>query len=289
MPTDATPSKPVAIGRREEEALIALVRAVAKAEILPRFRRLEVADIRAKTAPDDLVTEADLAAEAAISAGAREIFPEATVVGEEAAAADPSLLAVVDRGLTVIVDPVDGTWNFANGLALFGVILAVAVEGETRFGLLYDPLLDDWVLARKGGGAWFGRPGEAPVRLSVSPPRNESEMTGFLPLFLFAEERRTAAAAAMIRFGRVTSLRCSCHEYRLLAQGRCDFVVNAHLKVWDHAAGVLAVQEAGGCAELLDGGTYDCRLTAGRLLVANAPSAIEILRARFGAALESSS
>ncbi|WP_299395458.1 inositol monophosphatase family protein [Pelagibius sp.] len=282
---DALASDPSALTRRQEDALIALLRDVAKAEILPRFRRLATDDIRAKTAPDDLVTEADLAAEAAITAGVRELLPAAAVIGEEAVSADPSLLNGIGGGLAVILDPIDGTWNFANGLAVFGVILAVAVEGETVFGLLYDPLLDDWVLARKGGGAWFCRPGEEPFRLSVGPAVAPEEMTGFVPLFTFPRARRPAIAQAITDFRRAPSLRCSCHEYRLLAQGRADFIVNAQLNAWDHAAGVLAVQEAGGHAELLDGRPYDCRLTEGNLLVAKTEASIEALRARFAGPL----
>ena len=146
-----------------EEALIALVRRVAKSEILPRFRRLPDSDIRSKSAPDDLVTEADERAEAAMSAAVAQMMPEALVIGEEAVSADPTILAgLAEAERAVIIDPVDGTWNFAKGLATFGVVLAVAERGETVFGLLYDPVMDDWVMANRGGGTWYCRPDAAP-------------------------------------------------------------------------------------------------------------------------------
>ena len=276
---------PTTIGRPEEEALIALVREAARAELVPRFRRLGRGAARAKSAPDDLVTEADLAMEAALTEGVRRVLPGAAVVGEEAVAADPGVRAAAGAELAVIVDPLDGTWNFAHGVAVFGTILAVARRGEPVWGLLYNPLLDDWVVARRGGGAWFGRPGEEPVRLAVAPEAPPEAMTGFVPLFLFPPERRQAVAEAMLGLGRATSLRCSCHEYRLLVQGHVHFIVGAHMEPWDHAAGVLVLREAGGCAELLDGRAYDCRLASGRLLAANTRSGLEALRARFEGAL----
>jgi fructose-1,6-bisphosphatase/inositol monophosphatase family enzyme len=272
-------------GRRQEEALIALVREAARTEIMPRFRRLSADEVRAKSRPDDLVTAADLASEAAITAGLRAIMPEARVIGEEAVAADAGLLAGIGDRLVAIVDPVDGTWNFANGLPLFGVIVAVAMEGRTLFGLLYDPVLDDWVLARRGGGAWFCRAGEAPVRLAASAAAEADAMAGFAAPFLFDPPQRRGVAEAMLRFRRASSLRCACHEYRLIAQGRAEFMVNAQVKPWDHAAGVLAVEEAGGWAGMLDGRPYDARVSDGRLLVAGSRASGAVLRETFGPAL----
>lgn len=230
---------------------------------MPRFRRLGPEAARAKAAAGDLVTEADLSMEAVLAEGARAVLPGAAVVAEEAVAAEPGLRAAVGAEFAVIVDPLDGTWNFTHGVAVFGVILAVARWGEPVWGLLYDPLLDDWVVARRAGGAWFGRPGEDLVRLRVAPQAPPEAMTGFVPLFLFPPDRRRAVADAMLAFGRATSLRCACHEHRLLAQGRVHFVVGAGLEPWDHAAGALAVREAGGCAELLDGRAYACQPASG--------------------------
>ncbi|WP_102107169.1 inositol monophosphatase family protein [Oceaniglobus roseus] len=273
------------LGTGIEDALVALVRQVAQAEILPRFRRLDAAGVSAKTAPDDLVTEADTAAEAALTAGVRRILPDALVVGEEAVSADPGVLERIGGDLVVILDPVDGTWNFASGVAVFGVILAVTVRGRCVFGLLYDPVMDDWVMARPGGGAWFCREGAAPQRLSVSREADPAAMTGFVPVFMFPDARRAAAAEAMLGFRRATTFRCSCHEYRLLAQGRVDFLVNGGLNAWDHAAGELCVREAGGAALMLDGRAYDATLTEGTLVAGNDAATVAMLRDRFGPVL----
>lgn len=267
----------------EEAGLIALVREVARREVMPRFRTLAPAEIRTKSRADDLVTEADTRAEAAIARGVAGLMPDALLLGEEASAADPAVLAAAaSRGTVVVVDPIDGTWNFANGVATFGMILAVLEGGRTVFGLLYDPVLDDWVLARRGGGAWYCRPGAAPVRLAVSTTAEVPDLTGLAPLFLFPPERRPTLVVAALGFGRVHTLRCSCHEYRLLAQGRVDFLVSPSSNPWDHLAGALAVEEAGGAVGLLDGSDYRPAVLDGRVVAANAPGTLATVRARLG-------
>lgn len=257
-------------GSKEEEALIEAVRAVSRAEILPRFRALGRAEVDSKSAPDDLVTIADKAAEHAIGARVAEILPSARIIGEEAVATDASLLdGIAHPGLTVIIDPIDGTWNYANGLSTFGVILAVVEDGETILGLLYDPSGDDWIVARKGDGAWYDGVNRTAERLAASaaPPRLDETM-GFVGLYLYGKADQARIAATLPEFRRTYSLRCSCHEYRMMAQGRADFVLNGMLNPWDHAAGVLALEEAGGVARLLDGTPYRPTMTDGLLLTA---------------------
>lgn len=250
----------------ERAALIASVRRAARELILPHFRALAPDQIRWKSGIDDLVTAADLAAEAAISADARQILPGALIVGEEATAADPSLPArIADADLAVIIDPIDGTWNFANGLSVFGVILAVTSRGRTVFGMLYDPLNDDWIEATLGHGAWYHRHGRHRL---MQPAETPADPAGLISPWLFPEPRRKAVFEALPRFRRVDNLRCSCHEYRLLAQGGTDFMLSALAKPWDHAAGVLIAQETGALARMLDGGDYLPGTSDGPILVA---------------------
>jgi len=262
---------------------IEIVRAAAKSEIMPRFRRLRPEDVRAKTAPDDLVTEADNAAEDTMSRALARDFPEALILGEEAVASDPTLLDMLpDAGLAFVIDPVDGTWNFAAGLATFGVILAVMERGQTVMGLLYDPVLDDWVLARKGHGAWFGRPGEPSARrLALSSGGSVETATGLVTPFDFTRGRQARLAAQLTEFRRVDACRCSCHEYRMLLQGSFRFGLSGQTKVWDHAAGVLALKEAGGHSRMLDGRSYTPSITSGSLLVADDAALLNELSDRF--------
>jgi fructose-1,6-bisphosphatase/inositol monophosphatase family enzyme len=149
-----------------------LLRDVSRAEILPRFRRLEAGDVRAKSGPLDLVTEADEAAERVITDGLQRMFPGCVVVGEEACAADPPLLAALDGAeLAFVLDPIDGTANYAAGLPLFGCMAAVVMQGEIVASAIHDPMGDDTAFALRGEGAWMEAPGgaRAPIRSSLSP------------------------------------------------------------------------------------------------------------------------
>ena len=277
----------MSLDRAEEEALVALVRRAARREVLPRFRDLPPEAVRTKTRRDDLVTDADLAAESMIADGAAEILPDAAVVGEEGVAAEAEALDRLDEpGTALIIDPIDGTWNYANGLATFGMLLAVTVDGETVFGMLHDPLCDDWLLARAGGGAWYCREDIAPRRLQVSDTRGMGNLSGYLSAQHFRPEHRSALLQATLDFDRVESLRCSCHEYRMLAQGRVDFSLSGGNKVWDHAAGALAVREAGGAVGLLDGREHAPRHRDGHPLAANSRATLERLRERFAPLVE---
>lgn len=266
----------------QKTALIELVRQAARDEIMPRFRRLNDGAIRTKSAPDDLVTDADLASEDVITKGAHHILPGALVVGEEAVVSDPALLdGISDAELSVIIDPIDGTWNFANGLATFGVILAVAHRGETIFGLLYDPVMDDWIMASKGEGALYVSADGSSKSLRTSMTRPLDASSGLIPLFLFSRDRIDHLASQYSSFGRISSLNCSCHEYRLLAQGKADFILNCGMNPWDHAAGVLITQEAMGVASLFDGSDYTPSKNKGPFLVANSAQTMSDLKQRF--------
>lgn len=274
------------IDRAACDALTEAVRHVARTEILPRFRALSPDEIETKTGPDDLVTIADRRAEAALTARVAEILPDAEIVGEEAAEHDPTRLSALrGKGTVVVVDPVDGTWNFARGLAIFGVILAVRHGGRTVFGLIYDPVFDDWITARPGEGATLVRPASAPVRLRTGAVRPESEETGYLPLGLFPEGMRHCLAPGMASYGRVASLRCSAHEYRLMACGHADWMIAARSKPWDHLAGLLILEEAGGAWSTSDGAPYDPADTRAVLMAAGSQLSLDRLHARFGRAI----
>ena len=268
-----------------EARLIRLARRVAAAEILPRFRALDAGAHRAKTRADDLVTMADTAAERAFAAGVADILPEAVVIGEEGVSEDPGLLdALGHADLAVLLDPVDGTWNFAAGIAAFGMLVAVIHRGETVWGLLYDPVLDDWIVARRDGGAWHEGAGRAPRRL-VLEGATPAHATSFVPLSLFDEDHREEVARRMARAGRTGSLRCSCHEYRTLLFGGADGIVNVLAQPWDHAAGALAVAEAGGVAALPDGRPYAPVPRAGGFVAARSQEAWQRLIDAYGAFL----
>lgn len=269
----------------EAAALVEILRRAARNEVMPRFRRLAPGAIRQKRGPHDLVTDADLAAEEAIAREVARAFPGAVVVGEEGVAADPARLrAVAAAEVAVILDPVDGTWNFARGLPLFGMILAVTLRGETSFGLLHDPVTDSWISARRGHGAWEARGDGSARRLGVAPAP-EGEAAGFAPLHHLAPGPRLRLVRALVPYGPVTSLRCSCHEWRVLAAGGAQFRISNGLAPWDDAAGVLVHAEAGGTAALTDGRAYAPALRSGTLVAAAEAGACALLAARVAASL----
>ncbi|MEZ5478561.1 MAG: inositol monophosphatase family protein, partial [Thiolinea sp.] len=107
----------IALTQEQEHALLDIVRHAARTEIMPRFRQLSANAIQEKTSSQDLVTEADVRAEQVISAGVRELLPEAAVIGEEAVAEHPEILEqIASADMAVIIDPIDGTWNYAKGV-----------------------------------------------------------------------------------------------------------------------------------------------------------------------------
>ncbi len=255
----------------EMDALIAALQEVSRSTILPRFRNLDASEVAAKTSADDLVTIADQEAEVRLTEAAARILPGAAIVGEEAVSADPShLQKIAGAERCVIIDPIDGTANFVAGLATFGVILAVVEAGRTVFGCLYDPVVDDWVAARAGQGAWFGRPGatDRPLRCRRV---DAGEALGFVSPRLYPVPERGAMIDAYRAFGHMRALGCSCHDYRTIALGQGDFISSPMMNPWDHAAGVLILQEAGGDARVKGRDAYAPHLTEGPIAASGTP------------------
>ena len=236
----------------DPEFLINLVREVAAAQILPRFRNLAPEEVSAKSDAFDLVTLADQNAERDMTAAITARYPGTLVIGEEAISACPDALGELAAAEScVIIDPVDGTGNFVAGLATFGVILAVTCRGETQFGVLYDPVVDDWCVGERGQGAWYVRPGRESVRLHTRAPRPLKDAQAFIAIKNGLSDKR-----GFSRFGHLRSLGCCCHEYRTMLFGQADFMQNWSRKPWDHAAGVMLVTEAGGTSDTSDGTPY---------------------------------
>ncbi|WP_180897480.1 inositol monophosphatase family protein [Martelella soudanensis] len=239
------------------DAIAGLMRHAARQEILPRFRNLDAADVAEKTEASDLVTIADTAAERVIKAGIAEILPEALFIGEEGVAADPELLLKLkDAKVAVVVDPIDGTFNFAHGISGFGVMAAVVVNGETVAGLIYDPLGDDFMMAEKGGGAWLKRANGAARKMTVAAPVNLEEMLGAASVAFMPKENRATLLANTAKVRYAASYRCAAVEYRAFAAGGLHFFTYFKLMPWDHLAGVLIGQEAGGYIARYDGSPY---------------------------------
>ncbi|WP_316360286.1 inositol monophosphatase family protein [Devosia sp.] len=264
-------------------ALANILRDAARAEALPRFRRLDASMVQTKTEAIDLVTEADIATENVIKARIAEWMPEALFVGEESVAADPALLGrLATADLAVVVDPIDGTANYAAGLPLFACMAAVVSGGETVAGIIYDPMGDDWMMAERGSGAWLRRSDGEAVRLQVAAPLPLAQMVGCASVSYIPEAVRAGVLANLAKVRVVSNFRCAGHEYRTLVSGHAQFGCWNKLMPWDHLAGTLMSQEAGAYAARLDGGPYLPSHVDGGLLVAvDKPSWEELRREVF--------
>ena len=245
----------------------ALLREVARTEIMPRFRNLESRDIRTKSGPLDLVTEADEAAERAISAGLSLRFPGCAVIGEEAASADMSVVeAIATAELAFVVDPVDGTANYAAGLPLFGCMAAAIMRGEVVAAMIHDPVGGDTAMALRGEGAWTETPDGRRTDLRVAPPVPVAEMSGSVSWRYLPPDLKHFVCCNLPRVAASFDHRCAAHQYRLLASGHCHYMLFNRLLPWDHAPGWLLHQEAGGFSAQFDGTPYRPTALSGGLI-----------------------
>jgi len=230
----------------------------AAVEILPRFRNLGEGDVRVKTEAIDLVTEADEAAERLIRARVAEFMPDALFVGEEAVAADPSLLE-----------------------KLGDADLAVVYKGETVAGIIFDPMGNDWVIAEKGSGAWLCSADGSQTQLQVVPAPELSQMVGIANTGYFEVETRRRLLNNLADVRLFTSYRCAAHEYRIFCGGHMHFLMYNKLMPWDHLAGTLISQEAGAYAARFDGSPYLPNHVSGGLLLAPDKETWSVLREKI--------
>jgi fructose-1,6-bisphosphatase/inositol monophosphatase family enzyme len=229
----------------DPERVAALIRTVAAEEIVPRYRSLGAEDVYEKR-PGSLVTAADLAAEARLADGLAAMVAGSRVVAEEMAHADPGILARLETDSPVwVIDPVDGTANFAAGRAPFAVIVAYVERGRTRAGWILDVLAGEMAVAEEGAGAFSDG-----TRLHAADGAPLAEMTGYVGARLRA---RPEVAAVL---GPIRVSRCAGRDHFDLAQGVLHYALYRRAMPWDHAAGALIHREAGGYNAAVDGTPY---------------------------------
>jgi fructose-1,6-bisphosphatase/inositol monophosphatase family enzyme len=241
-----------------------LLREAAETFILPRFERLAADDVQEK-GPGDLVTIADLETERALTPRLMDLLPGSVVVGEEAVAQEPRVLARLQGEAPVwLLDPIDGTLNFAAGKPLFAVMVALVEAGRTRAAWIHDPIANLTATALEGGGAWC-----AGRRLQVAATSVPDPGPDAAPSLRYGNRhlmRHLAGRSPLV--DAVFSYHCAGQEYMALASGRTHFAFYRRLMPWDHAPGVLIHREAGGFGRRLDGSDYSPRSQAGGLLLA---------------------
>jgi fructose-1,6-bisphosphatase/inositol monophosphatase family enzyme len=244
------------------DRVAALIRAAAHDHILPYFEKLEAGQITEK-APGDLVTVADLRTEAALTPLLTALMPGSVVVGEEAVAKDGAVLDRLAGDADLwLIDPVDGTANFAAGLPLFACMVAFVRRGEVIASWIHDPVKDIMAVAEAGSGAFCDG-----KRIAVAPPVQPDQMSGSLTLRFGNRQLVRKIAGRSNLVGSVFSFRCAGQEYLALSTGRTHFALYHRLMPWDHAPGYLLHREAGGYGRRLDRTPYTPRLHDGGLLL----------------------
>jgi fructose-1,6-bisphosphatase/inositol monophosphatase family enzyme len=247
---------------------------------MPSFRMLNPEDIHSKNTPgdpDDLVTIVDKAAERCLIDALRDVIPGAAFIGEEAVCDDPVLVDALAAPAPVwLIDPIDGTKNFALGNADFGVMLALVEGGRTRASWMAVPAAQPSgysVVAEQGRGTQIDGERVELTRRVTSLPRG-SIHTRMMP----AENARETLEKLRGKCESRPSTGSAATEYSAILRGEKDFVIYYRLLPWDHAPGALALTEAGGAALHL-GGTQYTPLSPNQItIVAASPELAETIR-----------
>ncbi|MEW6292910.1 MAG: inositol monophosphatase [Pseudomonadota bacterium] len=232
-------------------ALETIVRTVAREELLERFRRTS----RREKADGSWLTEADLAMQSRLQAELAARHPGIALLGEEMEKAEQERLLTgagkassADHGGLWILDPLDGTSNYAAGIPLFAVSLALMRQGRIEAGIVFDPMHDESFAALRGHGATLnGAPLRAPA--SAIPLAKTTACIDFkrLPAALAARIAATPPYSSQRSIGSVAL------DWCWVAAGRFHLYLHGRQSLWDYAAGSLILAEAGGHADTLDG------------------------------------
>ncbi len=248
-----------------------IIREVAADKIIPRFRQLNAEDIRSKTSPTDLVTIADEEAEVELTRIFKDILPGSQVLGEEAVSSGSVSRSILESDKTPvwIVDPVDGTSNFAHGKDVFGTMVALISGGERVASWIYQIPTRRMVTAEKGGGVRI----DGTVVSGVERPAGDADfstMNAFISRKFMPPKIRPYVESKIAALKDATTYMCCAWEYVEILEGRSAFSVYKRIEPWDHMAGALILEEAGFYLRKWDGTPYTARDIEGGLI--NAPS-----------------
>ena len=222
--------------------LIAAVKTVAREEIMPRY--LKVAYSR--KADGSILTEADIASQAALSSRLRQLM-DAPVLAEEMPEERQRELWQAGTGDLWCLDPIDGTSNFVKGLPYFAVSVALLHDRRPVLGLVYNPVCDDVFYAKAGRGAYYN--GER-LDASVGSEKLAHSVAGVD--FKRLDPALSTRLAAHPPYSSQRNYGSSALDWCLLATRRIDLYVHGGQKIWDYMAGALILAEAGGVACTLE-------------------------------------
>jgi fructose-1,6-bisphosphatase/inositol monophosphatase family enzyme len=253
-----------------------LLREAAGSFVLPVFGRAEAA--AEEKAPGEWVTVADRAAESFLAPRLAALVPGSVVVGEEMAAADPDVLTHLTSAATAwLLDPLDGTANFAAGTGPFAMMAALLRHGEAVASWILDPQSGRLAQAQRGAGAWLDSQ-RITTEAATGP---DATLKGAVLRRFLPEPVARQVASAESRFAELsTGTGCAGADYPAIVASDRDFILYWRTLPWDHAPGVLLAREAGGTAQRLDGSPYQpARHAIPGLLVARNPTTWQQARA----------
>ncbi len=229
-----------------------------------------------KAGVNNLVTEADHAAEKAIMAVIKSQFPDHQLLAEESGE------MIQDSAYKWIIDPIDGTVNFAHGIPLNCVSIGIEHNGEIIMGAVYNPHLDEFFFAEKGNGATLN---DKPIAVSSETNAiNSCLVTGFPYTYINMPNGPLEVFERFIRKGvPVRRLGSAAIDLCWVAAGRLDGFYEHKLEPWDSAAGKLMVEEAGGKVTDLEGNTFS--IYQHRILATNGKIHDEMVKVINGGSL----
>ena len=225
-----------------------LIHDIAHSEVMPRFLHAE----GIRKADGSLLSAADLAAQAAFERYLPDIV-RAPVLGEEMPLMQQKNLwqKQAQTGLWV-VDPIDGTTNFLNGLPHFALSVAFVRQGRTLFGAVYNPATQEMFAAAQGRGAFLnGRP--LPLRIGQ---KRLFEAVAGVEVKRLRSGKLSSRIHTLSPVRSIRSLGSSTLDWCYLAAGRYDVYVHGGQNLWDYAAGALILTEAGGQLATLEGDDF---------------------------------
>jgi myo-inositol-1(or 4)-monophosphatase len=229
--------------------LLAAARAAFTAGVMIRELYARPHTIRMK-GEIDLVTEADVAAESAIIASLNEDAPGIAIMAEESFQGQADL-----EQRTWIIDPLDGTTNFAHGIPIFAVSIGLLDQGQPLAGVIYCPMQDELFCASKGGGAWLN---DRRIQVTATDFLVQALVaTGFpYDIRKYVDQVLAQTRSVLPKVRDIRRMGAAAVDLAYVACGRLDGFWESALKPWDTAAGWLLVEEAGGRVTGFSGQPY---------------------------------
>lgn len=231
---------------KSQELEVAIKAALEAGKILEKYFETEI--LKEFKEDKSIVTRADKESEDVIKKIIGEAFPHHSILGEETGLLENETSSVWH------IDPVDGTRNFANGIPLFAVSIALVFEDKVKVGVVYNPATQSLFFAEEGKGAYFrdkriyvSKDDRDQAMVTIAPGRKASDSDLFRELYY--NIKRDVARSSR-------DLGCTAIELAYVARGGLEANIQLGLNTYDFAAGVLLVQEAGGTITQLDGSPW---------------------------------